>query len=221
MQKKAALKLTNNMKNDNEAAPEPQPQKSPETQPAPPDIFADLAKIRVDATMSDGPSVAKVLANVPVQKPDKAWFVRTHPDAENYSLDALVLELKQEREIYLIDPKLRDLLLDERCVRVMRLRLAVNRQGDIFVWPIPLPGVDGKSNLWNESALDAADRASKNWVRLSSNQRTSAYDIAVASIFEDPRWPDKPFNEVLRIAFKGKVIDDLNHPVLRRLRGEV
>ena len=79
VQKKAALKLTNNMKNDNEAASAPQPQNTHETQPAPSDIFADLAKIRVDATMSDGPSVAKVLANVPVQKPDKAWFVRTHP----------------------------------------------------------------------------------------------------------------------------------------------
>lgn len=221
MQKKAALKLTNNMKNDNEAASAPQPQNTHETQPAPSDIFADLAKIRVDATMSDGPSVAKVLANVPVQKPDKAWFVRTHPDAENYSLDVLVLELKQEGEIYLIDPKLRDSLLDERCVSVMRLRLAVNRQGDIFVWPIRLPGVDGTPNSWNKSALEAADLASKSWVRLSANRRVGAYDIAVASIFEDPRWPDKPFNEVLRIAFKGKVIDDLNHPVLRRLRGEV
>ena len=98
VQKKAALKLTNNRKNDNEAASAPQPQNTHETQPAPPDIFADLAKIRVDATMSDGPSVAKVLANVPVRKPDKAWFVRTHPDAENYSLDALALELKQEGE---------------------------------------------------------------------------------------------------------------------------
>ena len=215
MQKKAALKLTDNMKNDNEAAPAPQPQNPSD------DFFADVARIRVDATMSDGPSVTKVLAKVPVQKPDKAWFVRTHPDAENYSLDALVLELKQEGEIYLIDPKLRDSLLDERCVSVMRLRLAVNRQGDIFVWPIRLPGVDGTSNSWNESALEAADRASESWVRLSANRRVGAYDIAVASISEDPRWPDKPFNDVLRIAFKGKVIDSLDHPVLRRLRGEV
>jgi hypothetical protein len=203
------------MTNHTNAAPEPQPEKPT------PDIFSDVANIRVDPTMSDGPSVTKVLAKVPVQKPDKAWFVRTHPDSVNYSLDALVLELKQEGEIYLIAPKLRDSLLEERCVSVMRLRLAVNRQGDIFVWPIRLPGVDGTSNSWNESALEVADRASESWVRLSANRRVGAYDIAVASISEDPRWPDKPFNDVLRIAFKGKVIDSLDHPVLRRLRGEV
>lgn len=217
------------MKNNNEADPVPQPQNASENEanPAPKpqnpsdDFFADVARIRVDATMSDGPSVAKVLAKVPVQKPDKAWFVRTHPDAENYSLDALLLELKQENELYLVLPKLRDSLLNERCVSVMRLRLAVNRQGDVFVWWLRLPGADGKANSWNESALEAADRASESWVRLSANQRVCAYDIALASISEDPRWPDKPFNDLLRIAFKGKVIETLDHPVLRRLRGEV
>jgi hypothetical protein len=40
VQKKAALKLTNNMSNDNEAVPEPQPEK-----PAP-DIFPDVANTR-------------------------------------------------------------------------------------------------------------------------------------------------------------------------------
>ncbi|MEI7774861.1 MAG: hypothetical protein WCK17_08800, partial [Verrucomicrobiota bacterium] len=60
------------MKNDTNAAPEPQPEK-----PAP-DIFSDLANIRVDPTMADGPIVKKILAQVPVRKPSKEWFVRTH-----------------------------------------------------------------------------------------------------------------------------------------------
>ena len=37
----------------------------------------------------------------------------------------------------------------------------------------------------------------------------------------DPEWPDLPFKELLRIAFKDRFISDLNHPVLHRLRGEV
>jgi hypothetical protein len=36
-----------------------------------------------------------------------------------------------------------------------------------------------------------------------------------------PEWPDTPFADLLRIAFKGKFIDSISHPVLRRLRGEV
>ena len=29
------------------------------------------------------------------------------------------------------------------------------------------------------------------------------------------------FHDLLKIAFKGKMIEDLDHPVLRRLRGEI
>ena len=34
-------------------------------------------------------------------------------------------------------------------------------------------------------------------------------------------WPDTPFRDLLRTAFKGRYIDSLDHPVLRKLRGEV
>ena len=77
VQKKAALKLTNNMKNDTNAAPEPQPEK-----PAP-DIFSDVANIPVDPTMAEGPDVKKVLAHVPPRKPSKEWFVQAHPEDIN------------------------------------------------------------------------------------------------------------------------------------------
>lgn len=196
-------------------APEPQPQNTPS------DIFSDVANLRVDPSMSGGPTVKKLLTVVPVKKPSKEWFVRTHPDTGKYCLDALVLELKEESEVYLIPPALRDALSTETCVHVKRLRLGVNRQGDLFIWPIRLPGVDGKSDPWNESALEAADRAATQWVRLASNRRLGAYETTVENISDAPRWPDMPFNELLRIAFKGRVIDTLDHPVLRRLRGEV
>jgi hypothetical protein len=36
-----------------------------------------------------------------------------------------------------------------------------------------------------------------------------------------PEWPELPFRQLLSIAFKGRFIDTLDHPVLRKLRGEV
>jgi hypothetical protein len=49
-----------------------------------------------------------------------------------------------------------------------------------------------------------------------------AYDVFVAAgELGEPEWPTAPFSELLRIAFRDRLIDDLNHPVLRRLRGEV
>ena len=193
----------------------------PQLQPTTPDIFADLAAIRLNPSMTGGPSVAKVLASVPVRKPSKEWFIRAHPDREKQSVDSLFLELKEDGETYLIAPRIRESLQGESCVQFKKLSLAVNRQGDIFLWPIRLPDTDGKLDAWNQSALDALSIATTKWVRISSNRRIGAYEIASADISEEPKWPDMPFNELLRFAFKGKVIDAHSHPVLRRLRGDV
>jgi hypothetical protein len=35
----------------------------------------------------------------------------------------------------------------------------------------------------------------------------------------DPVWPDKPFPELLKLAFAKLVIDSPDHPIVRRLRG--
>ena len=37
----------------------------------------------------------------------------------------------------------------------------------------------------------------------------------------DPVWPEKSLAELLRLGFEGKVIDSLDHPVLRELAGEM
>jgi hypothetical protein len=49
-----------------------------------------------------------------------------------------------------------------------------------------------------------------------------AYDITVApGQVAEPAWPDLSFQQIIKIAFRDKMIDEWNHPVLRRLRGEV
>jgi hypothetical protein len=35
-----------------------------------------------------------------------------------------------------------------------------------------------------------------------------------------PTWPELSFGELLKIAFKSRYIDTLDHPVLLKLRGE-
>jgi hypothetical protein len=49
-----------------------------------------------------------------------------------------------------------------------------------------------------------------------------AYELYTATgSLPDPEWPETPFPELLKIAFKDRFITDRNHPILRRLRGEV
>ncbi len=58
----------------------------------------------------------------------------------------------------------------------------------------------------------------------SNEYSKMAYDTVLAvSKLPDPEWPEEPENiiKALEIAFKNKFIDDPNHPVLKRLRGEL
>jgi hypothetical protein len=99
---------------------------------------------------------------------------------------------------------------------------AVNRQGVLFLWPIRLPGPDGRVDEWSRTALEAAQMATKGWVRVTANLSLGAYEVFQATgQLPEPEWPNLPFPDVLRIAFKDRLIDNLDHPVLRRLRGEV
>src|SRR5215470_9799322 len=65
----------------------------------------DPASLRLSQDFSAQLGVKKVLTTVPVRKPDKAWFVRVHP-SEDYRLQTAVVELKEERETYLVAPAL-------------------------------------------------------------------------------------------------------------------
>ena len=70
--------------------------------------------------------------------------------------------------------------------------------------------------------MDAADEAKSRWVRVTSNMSLGAYEVAVASgQLAEPAWPDITFQEIIKIAFRDKMISDWDHPVLKRLRGEV
>jgi hypothetical protein len=55
-----------------------------------------------------------------------------------------------------------------------------------------------------------------------ANLALGAYECTPAPIkLPDPEWPaDYPFTELLRIAFRDRVIASFDHPVLKRLRGE-
>ncbi len=47
----------------------------------------------------------------------------------------------------------------------------------MFLWPIRLPGPDGKLDDWNMSGVEAAKRASGRWLRMASNMSLGAYEI--------------------------------------------
>jgi hypothetical protein len=180
----------------------------------------NLESLRLSQDFASAVGVKKLIKTVPVRKPSKEWFVRTHPDPA-YRLQTAVLELKEDREVYLVSPPLWPELASEPTFSPRLLIAAMNRQGTLFLWPIRLPGADGKVDDWSRSALDAAGEAESRWTRMTANMSLQAYDIIVApGQVAEPVWPDLTFQQIIRIAFRDKMIDTWDHPVLRRLRGE-
>lgn len=102
---------------------------------SPPDPF-DPESLRLSDSTSFG--VEKVLTTVPCNKPNKHVFVRAHP-AEEYRLDTgLFFDRAQNNEPYLVSRAIRDSLAGD--VVAVRLVTGVTRHGDVFLWPVRLPG---------------------------------------------------------------------------------
>lgn len=178
----------------------------------------NLDRLRLTQDFANQVGVRKAIITVPVRKPDRQWFVRVHPDSA-WRLETAVLELKDERETYIVDPDLWSELPGELNPKV--LFTAINRQGVVFLWPVRLHGEDGRGNAWNSSALEAANQATTGWIRIAANMSLGAYEVFQATgELPEPEWPDKDFQALVEIAFKDHYVHSLDHPVIRRLRGE-
>ncbi len=178
----------------------------------------DPARLRLNQDFATSAGVKKLLTTVPVKKPDKQWFFRVRP-GEEWRLSTFLLEIKEDREEYLVDPSL---IMDIGAEVVPKtIFTAVNRQGVPFLWPIRMPGEDGRQMEWHRSAFEAAERAQDNWVRMQANMSLGAYDISIAQAeLAEPTWPEVDFAKLLEVAFRDRFITSLDHPVLKRLRGE-
>ena len=197
------------------------PDDQPDDQANTPDAFNPCApeNLRIDLNISEGVGVKKVVLTIPVRKPSNQDFIRVHPSPD-FRLALAVIELRDDRETFLVLPSIaRD--IPGEYVTVM-LYACINRAGNVFLWPVRLPGVDGRQLDWHRSAAEAAEMAMQRWVRVKANTNIGAYDMFEASsTIPEPEWPkDLAFEQMLRIAFKGRLVDSLSHPVLKRLRGE-
>lgn len=177
----------------------------------------DPINLRLDQSFVEVAGVKKLLNTVPIRKPLKQDFVRVHPDP-NYRTTAALIVLEEDREAYLLTPAMAQEMPGEFIMAT--LFTAINRQGVVFLWPVRLPAPDGRVLAWHTSMSDAAGIAQHNWVRVRANMSLGAYETFEAtSPIPEPEWPDLPFKELIRIAFRDRLIDSIDHAVVRRLRG--
>jgi hypothetical protein len=191
-----------------------------EPDPPPPDPF-DPANLRLSQDFLSTGGVQKHVTSVPVRRPSLEEWFRVNPSPD-YTLDTLVMELKETQESYLVSRTLRDELATEPTVSPRRLHVALNRNGTVFLWPLRLPPAEGRQDRWSESALVAAEAAKTSWVRLQADMGLGAYVFFTPQAELPPApWPDVTFAQLLKLAFRNSFIETTEHLVLRRLRGEV
>ena len=187
--------------------------------PEPPDPF-DPATLHLGADYSEGLGVRKVISTVPVRKPNKSEWFQVRPGTE-WRLQTAVLEVEAgvDRAVYLVAKHLWPDLSGE--IAPALVLTCTNRVGDLFLWRVKLPGPDGRSNTWTESALRIAQAAETTWCRMVSDTTNGHYThFEPAAELPDPAWPPGlTFHQILKIAFRDKFIEAADHPILRQLRG--
>jgi hypothetical protein len=177
----------------------------------------DLAKLVLDQSFVETAGVKKLLTTVPVGRPHSHDFVRVHRSAE-YRQSFALIEFKDDRETYLVPPAILHELPGEFFMAT--LYTTINRQGVVRLWPVRLPTPDGKSMEWHRSAAQAAELAMTRWIRIKANMDLRAYEMfEAAGTIPDPEWPTYSYGELIKIAFRDRIVDRLDHPVIKRLRG--
>ncbi len=178
----------------------------------------NLDALRLDQNFETIIGAQQVLAVVRVRKPQNQEWFRVHAN-EDWRLQTAVLHLKEEGEIYLVHHNLRVAIWDE--IQPVMLFTAINRQGEVFVWPVRLPKGDGRTDTFMESDMFAAKEAEAKWARRQWVPENKTHRVMVASgLTDEPTWPEIAFQELIKKAFKDRYICDPDHPVLKLLRGD-
>ena len=189
------------------------------TQQTSPSALADLQALRLPANYGATLGVKKLLTTVPVGKPKKPQFFRTNASDE-MTFGAMFLEQKEARESYLVQPDVAQEISE--LVRPVMLHAAIDRQNNVFLIPVPLPGEGGTRNPWHESLAQAVELAKLKWLRVTANMHTGSYDVYEAEgALPEPEWPAHAINALVEVAFRGKIITSLDHPVVQSLLGRV
>lgn len=180
-----------------------------------------IDKLRLPVNYGGHASAKKILTTVPVGKPGKGRFFRTHAD-DAQTMEALIYEDKEQSDIYIVSPQVGHLL--ESLTRRVRIYVTVDRADNPFLVPVPLPDADGTRNRWHDSLEKAVIHGKKAWIRIGANKATGSYEVFEATqsaSIPAPSWPDESIESLVEIAFAGKMILDENHPVVDSLLGRV
>ena len=179
----------------------------------------DPARFRLPQDFTRAVVAKPTITEIPVGKPNNQEYVRVNSSPE-FRMDAAIIEF--EGKTHLVTPEAANGELRDH-VKPATLFAAINTQGSVFLWKVGVPK-DGRPNSWLDSARELANKSMKEAIQVRSNsaehaKRYEGYTPKVTP--PEPIWPDMSFKDMLKLAFGDRVISDTDHPVARRLLGDV
>lgn len=168
----------------------------------------------------------RISSTIPVRKPNKDEFFRTRTDPgwEGNLPIFIHRGASGGDETFLVMPEVQMYLQEQKLLRRVRMFTLITQGGVLLLMPIPLPELDGTTNSYNDGKLVAVTEGMRRWVRMVANNGTKGYDLHYTeSTLPEPVWPALPatFHDALDIAFKGKIIENMDHKHIMALRGVV
>jgi hypothetical protein len=144
----------------------------------------------------------------------EAMHVRVNPDPD-YTLIGQYTALTKNG-VYFVYPQFRDALgpLPRRC----NLHIAVDGHGEYFLLLVKQANPGQEDNNWYSTARAAAAAATLGWIKITkpTGRDRGWGHVPVTHAMLTPRWPTKPFDELLCSAFPDRVVDSLNHDLIRQ-----
>ena len=185
------------------------------------DVFDNLEALRLKQDFNRV-KVKRPFTLCPIRKPRPHEWFQVHPDPA-FRFEGRLFKHKEgmSEDWYL--PVGADVLveLEGRSLVAVVIFVWVNRKRDCAIWPIQLGDEEGKINSWHESMHEMFTvHAIGQWARIESGDGGYKVETAQNEELPPPEWPQHTLAEILRVAFKGgRVVDSLDHPLIKKLRG--
>lgn len=185
----------------------------------------DLAALKLKPKAEGIVKTAPLLKTLRVGRPDNTTFFRIR-SGDEWVAEYPIYTSKTSKDKYLVMPEFQSELEERNSLVPSRFFFGVEwGTGVLFLTDVGIKVNDeGNFNSYNKSRLELYEIAETKWISISANMDLGAYTATEAkSKIPDPEWPVKPANidEAIELAFKDNVIASADHPVLKRLRGEI
>ena len=162
---------------------------------------------------------------IALRRPNPRRFIRVHPDLKRRV--AVFKDPNDEDEFenaeYVCTGAVAEEL--ETDCRYALLRVYLNKTGSLGLWLCYEPQLDMKrTDVWAITRLACAEVAESKWVRIHRSEDGQGYGYTEPELqIPDPDWErvlqGRQMPELIHLACRDRVIDSLDHPVLKDFFG--